>query len=315
MRRFSIAMADGDISLCSWMAGAAPTGDKPVLHWAHANGFNGETYTPLLEPLQARFDICAWDSRGHGLTSLPANPEEMTGWHIYRDDLIGVIEHLAQAAGQKIWLGGHSMGGCASIMAAAQRPDLVAGLVLTDPVIVPSTGLNLMRLWYRLRPHSGTILMQMAGKRRAVWPDIETITAAYTGRGAFATWQDGFLDAYLRGGLLPHEDDAGNRLETGLRAGMGSGQFQRPARSLCAADKKTASAVHLADGRNRLNHPRGGRFSCAEAAQKNRYCAGQHTFSANGVSRIGARGYLPPNRSQTDLGAICVLPRILSRLG
>ena len=228
MQRFSIAMADGDISLCSWMAGAAPTGDKPVLHWAHANGFNGETYTPLLEPLQARFDICAWDSRGHGLTSLPANPEEMTGWHIYRDDLIGVIEHLAQAAGQKIWLGGHSMGGCASIMAAAQRPDLVAGLVLTDPVIVPSTGLNLMRLWYRLRPHSGTILMQMAGKRRAVWPDIETITAAYTGRGAFATWQDGFLDAYLRGGLLPHEDDAGNRLKLACAPAWEAANFKGP---------------------------------------------------------------------------------------
>ena len=134
--------------------------DKPVLHWAHANGFNGETYTPLLEPLQARFDICAWDARGHRRPACPQS-EEMTGWHIYRDDLIGVIEHLAQAAGQKT--GGHSMGRCASIMAAAQR--LIWWPVwCDDPVIVPLTGLNLMRLWNRLRPYSGTILMQMAGK-------------------------------------------------------------------------------------------------------------------------------------------------------
>ena len=60
----------------------------------------------------------------------------MTSWYIYRDDLEKLVSHLADEKGQKIWLGGHSMGGCASVLLAAKRPDLVAGLILTDPVIM-----------------------------------------------------------------------------------------------------------------------------------------------------------------------------------
>ena len=41
------------------------------------------------------------------------------------------------------------MGGCASVMAAAKRPDLVAGLVLADPVIVPRRERLLARMTFR----------------------------------------------------------------------------------------------------------------------------------------------------------------------
>ena len=179
--------------------------DRPVLHWAHANGFNGPTYEPLLTPLADQFDSYAWDARGHGRTDAGAVPAKMTGWDIYGRDLIALVEHLAEKHGRKIWLGGHSMGGFTSIFVAAQRPDLVAGLVLADPVIVPRIGpiaLLIARLTGR---HGGLQLAKMAAKRRAIWPDKAAIKKAYTGRGAFTTWQDGFLDAYLEGGLLPVE--------------------------------------------------------------------------------------------------------------
>ena len=207
MQRFDFPQSTGATSVCHWSSGGA---GKPVLHWAHANGFNGETYDPLLAPLADAFDIYAADARGHGLTNLPAEPEKMTGWDIYRDDLIPLVEHLADKAGEKIWLGGHSMGGCASIMVAAKRPDLVAGLILADPVIVPSFGAYLFKLYSRLRNTGGHMLMRMAAKRRANWPDAATLEAAYTGRGAFATWQDGFLAAYVRGGVKPIDDGQGN---------------------------------------------------------------------------------------------------------
>ena len=123
-------------------------GKKPVLHWAHANGFNGQTYDPLLAPLAERYDIHAWDARGHGMSTLPADPKDMTSWYIYRDDLEKLIGHLADVAGQKVWLGGHSMGGCASVLLAAKRPDLVAGLILADPVITPGLRLfSALSLW------------------------------------------------------------------------------------------------------------------------------------------------------------------------
>ena len=209
MQRFEYRVPQGELSVCQWRQ-AAEGEKKPVLHWAHANGFNGQTYAPLLEPLQNKFDVYAWDARGHGRTKLPAEPKTMTGWNIYADDLEHLISHLAEQAGEKIWLGGHSMGGCASIMVAAKRPDLVAGLILADPVIVPSFGAYLFKLYSRLRNTGGHMLMRMAAKRRANWPDAATLEAAYTGRGAFATWQDGFLAAYVRGGVKPIDDGQGN---------------------------------------------------------------------------------------------------------
>ncbi len=192
----------GTLSLYSW---ADAPRERPVLHWAHANGFNGHTYAPLLTPLAAQFDIYAWDARGHGRTNWTAEPEKMSGWDIYARDLIALLEHLHERHGQKIWLGGHSMGGCTSIIAAAERPDLIAGLILADPVITPKMTLP-ARLAMRFSRRGPSLLAEMAKKRRADWPDKATVKKAYTGRGAFTTWKDGYLDAYLEGGLLPQEE-------------------------------------------------------------------------------------------------------------
>jgi len=159
--------------------------------------------------LQNKFNIYAWDARGHGRSKLAAEPKAMTGWDIYSDDLEYLISHLAEQAGEKIWLGGHSMGGCTSILLAAKRPDLVAGLILADPVVTPNINFAMqlmMRLIGKIAPNSGLALAEMAAKRKADWPSLEVIQKAYTGRGAFTTWADGFLEAYLRGGLLPKSE-------------------------------------------------------------------------------------------------------------
>lgn len=200
----------GSVSLYHWQdmgqeAGQEKASDRPVLHWAHANGFNGRTYEPLLTPLADMFDIYAWDARGHGLTTLEAEPEKMTGWDIYGRDLIALLEQLAEKHGQKIWLGGHSMGGFTSVFAAAERPDLVAGLILADPVIIPNRPVAQF-IAGLLGKHSGLELAKLAAKRRAEWACKDTIKTAYTGRGAFTSWQDGFLDAYVEGGTLANGD-------------------------------------------------------------------------------------------------------------
>ena len=83
----------GSLSLYQWQNEVS---ERPVLHWAHANGFNGRTYDPLLSPLAAQFDVYAWDARGHGLSTFAAEPKKMTGWDIYGRDLIALVEHLAE---------------------------------------------------------------------------------------------------------------------------------------------------------------------------------------------------------------------------
>jgi len=205
MRRISLNGYDGKISVCYW---AGPEG-APVLHWAHANGFNGQTYAPLLAKLSERFHVYAADARGHGKSTLVADPEHHFGWDIYRDDLVSLLYQLrARHANAPLVLGGHSMGGCVSIMAAAKEPRLAQGMVVVDPVIIPHGFKLLMALGrlFNLNIGGGHKLAAMSRKRRFVWPDAKTLTAAYKGRGAFTSWKQAFLTAYVKGGTLKTDD-------------------------------------------------------------------------------------------------------------
>jgi pimeloyl-ACP methyl ester carboxylesterase len=201
--RRELALDDGAISFLEWKNATG----GPALHFAHANGFNAMTYRHLLGPLAGRFHIRAWDARGHGFTSLPANPADHRNWYLFRDDLIRFVENFAAETGGPVLLGGHSMGGATSLMVAAERPDLVRGLVLVDPVMVPRSARLMMRL-YNLSGRKGgpMSLAEGADRRRAVFPSREMMLAAYKGRGAFRTWPDEMIADYIEGGTRPRDD-------------------------------------------------------------------------------------------------------------
>ncbi len=201
--RRELARAGGAISFLEWDDG---TGKAP-LHFAHANGFNGATYKQLLGPLADQFHIRAWDARGHGHTTLPADPAKHRNWYVYRDDLIAMAEDFHAATGRKVILMGHSMGGAASVMAASERPDLVRGLVLIDPVMTPPMFRYMMALWRLTGRKGGPMsLADGAERRRAVFESRDTAVERYFGRGAFRTWPRAFLADYIEGGTRIRED-------------------------------------------------------------------------------------------------------------
>ncbi|MEP4733495.1 alpha/beta hydrolase [Parvibaculum sp.] len=200
--RRNLPLPEGAMSYLEW--GYDDPGKTP-LHFAHANGFNALTYQRILGALGDEFHVRAWDARGHGATTLPADPANHRNWYVYRDDLIAMAEDFVKATGQKIILAGHSMGGTASIMAAAARPDLVRGLVLADPVMIPSGARYIMMLSQRLGI-GGNPLADGAERRRAVFADRKTIVDRYAGRGAFRTWPREFVEDYVEGGTRIRED-------------------------------------------------------------------------------------------------------------
>lgn len=195
--RTQMELPDGAVSALLW------EGSGPLLHFAHANGFNGETYRSLLNPLSERFRIAAWDARGHGRSTLPTAPGLARNWDIFRDDLLAVLDRIAP---QGAILAGHSMGAVASLKVAALRPEKVRALVLVEPVFIPRT-FRLMVLLQRLLPFlaSEPQLWERALKRRAEFPSIEMALAAYRRRGAFRTWPEETIRDYLNGGLVPVE--------------------------------------------------------------------------------------------------------------
>lgn len=195
-RKRAIPVAGGEIASLEF----GPT-DRPIdIVFVHANGFNAQTYRTLLSPLAAGLRILAIDQRGHGETTLPANPEGRRSWRDLRDDLIGLLDALD---GPPVVLAGHSMGGTVGLLAAAERPERVKGLVLLDPVVMPWLGMLYAKApWTSGRMWRRMPMVQAALRRRAVFDSRETAFAAYKGRGAFKTWPETMLADYVAGGFV-----------------------------------------------------------------------------------------------------------------
>ncbi len=90
--------------------------------------------------LSGRFRCFALDYRGHGLSSLPRQPQNLA-WSGMADDALAVLHSLV-TPGVRIHGIGHSMGGGALALAVAREPNLVRSLWLYEPVIVPPGGMT-----------------------------------------------------------------------------------------------------------------------------------------------------------------------------
>ena len=187
-----------DIALWRWPQSKA----RPTLHWAHATGFHGRLYHPLLDELATDVNVLAWDMRGHGASVGAANLSTFRGWETYYRDLIALLECLDEP----VWLAGHSIGATTSIMAAARRPDKVLGLILAEPVIMdPVQGL---KLWGAklLRQSHRLSLAAGAARRRRVFDSHAAALDNYRGRGGFKTWPEAWLNAYVQHAFVPQGD-------------------------------------------------------------------------------------------------------------
>ncbi|GHD40153.1 alpha/beta fold hydrolase [Marinobacter persicus] len=187
-----------DIALWRWPQSKA----RPTLHWAHATGFHGRLYRPLLDELATDVNVLAWDMRGHGASAGAANVSTFRGWETYYRDMTALLD----SQDEPVWLAGHSIGATTSIMAAARRPDKVLGLILAEPVIMdPVQGL---KLWGAklLRQSHRLSLAAGAARRRRVFDSHAAALDNYRGRGGFKTWPEAWLEAYVQHAFVPQGD-------------------------------------------------------------------------------------------------------------
>ena len=172
--------------------------DRPTLHWAHATGFNALTYTPLFNRLTDRFNIKAWDMRGHGTSQATPPIDAFTSWSLYYNDLTDWLE----AAPEPVVLGGHSIGATTSLIAAAQVPDKVRGVVACDPVLIHGPVAWLAAAAKRIGFDHWIPLAKTAAARRRTFPSRQAVFDKYKNRGAFKTWPDEWLEAYIEAGFV-----------------------------------------------------------------------------------------------------------------
>ena len=124
----------------------------------HGVGEHSGRYRWLAEQLVAQgIAVCAWDHRGHGLSS--GQRGHIESWTHYRQDLQHVLHHSRHldAPTQPLFMLGHSMGALVALDAALHLDLPLAGLAISGVPLQPA-GLT--------RPH----LLLLARLLSRVWP-------------------------------------------------------------------------------------------------------------------------------------------------
>lgn len=96
---------------------------------------------------RAGYRVVSYDARGHG-ESEPAPPERSYEYPQLVDDLERVVAE--QVAGERFFLGGHSMGAHTAAAYALRRPDRLAGLALIGPTYLGEIEPESLRYWDEL---------------------------------------------------------------------------------------------------------------------------------------------------------------------
>jgi pimeloyl-ACP methyl ester carboxylesterase len=170
-------------------------GDGPPVLFAHATGFHGHVWRPVVEHLGARFRCVVFDERGHGDTP-PA--EDGQSWHGFALDALAVVD---DAGLERPFGVGHSAGGAALLLAELARPGTFRGLWCFEPILPPTLPGGAAMPGSRANP-----LAEGARRRREVFPSKDAAFENYAGKLPFSVLDPAALRAYVDFGFAELED-------------------------------------------------------------------------------------------------------------
>jgi pimeloyl-ACP methyl ester carboxylesterase len=107
-------------------------GGAPPLVLVHGVGCDHSFMAPQFDAFAGAHRVVAVDLRGHGRSDKPQQDYTIPA---FADDLAWVLRELGL---ERTVVVGHSMGGAVALELAAERPDLLAGVVLLDTAVLPA---------------------------------------------------------------------------------------------------------------------------------------------------------------------------------
>lgn len=117
----------GEPKLAHYDSGTEVAGEPPIL-LLHQSLARSEDWENIFPRLATRYRTIAYDARGHGRSGRTAD----YSLRAFGDDALRVLREVAKEPSVLI---GHSLGALAALVAAADAPELVRGLVLEDPAL------------------------------------------------------------------------------------------------------------------------------------------------------------------------------------
>ncbi|MEA1903053.1 MAG: alpha/beta hydrolase [Actinomycetota bacterium] len=151
-----------------------------TVYFAHATSFCGSVWDPVIAGLDG-VECVAWDFAGHGHGPELQVPVD---WRRFGCQVLDETEPGGIGVG-------HSMGAAALTMAQLADPERFRFLLLIEPIIFPG-------------PHGRLDhpLSLLAVRRRKTFESREAALENWSSKGAFAGWDSGALEAYMRCGLV-----------------------------------------------------------------------------------------------------------------
>lgn len=175
---------------------------RPIIHFAHANGFPACTYTKLFSFLEPEFDIRFLERHGHD-PRFPVND----GWDALKDELAAAIE--SEFTEPVIGLG-HSLGGILHLLVSVDRPELYRRIILLDAPIISRRSSRGIRIMKALNLMDRFSMSRQTRARRNFWPSREAAYEHFKAKPKFSAFDDEMLRDYIRCGTI--EADGGYRL-------------------------------------------------------------------------------------------------------
>jgi len=171
---------------------------KPLIHFAHGNGFPSPCYRQLLQCLQPQFDYCYIDKIGHS----PEFPVT-ENWHTLVNEIIASVQR--QTSQPAIALG-HSLGGVLSFLAAIEQPELFKAVVLLDSPVIGRFKSNIIHMSKILGMIDHITPAFRTRGRKHNWQTRDEVLTYLRNKKLFRTFTQSCLEDYIDYGLQKNDN-------------------------------------------------------------------------------------------------------------
>jgi pimeloyl-ACP methyl ester carboxylesterase len=258
-----LGQGDAVVHAAHWPAARGASADAPAQICLHGLGGSHLNWALLGPRIAEQGEVWAPDLAGFGLTA-PDTRSSSVSDNI--DLAIGFIETVARD--RPVVLLGNSMGGHIAYCVAAQRPDLVAQLILVGPAVPPMSRIPdpavASRFLMFSTPLVGEAFLRRRRRLKTPAEEVEeTMRLCVVDRAALdADLMAAHVDMAVKRRRMPHAHDAFLTAARTLLLRMGPGRE----RLWLAIDKIEAPALILQGAQDRLVE----RAACDRLADRRR---------------------------------------------
>ena len=170
---------------------------KPIIHFAHANGFPAKTYGKLFSFLTDEFQINFIERHAHNKL-FPVDDD----WAYLKEELREEIENRYT---EKIIGIGHSLGGILHFLVAVEHPELYKQIILLDAPLISRLSGTAIRLLKKTGLIDRTMLSRQTTFRRNFWESRAVALQHFRSKEKFKAFDEDVLRDYVEHGTVENE--------------------------------------------------------------------------------------------------------------